>query len=271
MGIPLVRGRDFLPDELSGGRRVIIINQTMARTLWHDRVPVGWTLKLKESEKLDGISYTVIGVAQDVHQAGLDVVPRSDIDMPLSTMPEPLTEQAIALRTSLPVQEILPGVRRELRRLEPSAVVFDVHSMQEVLTGSYSVSYARIQSALLSAFGVLALLIGAFGLYGLTSYIVTERHREIAIRLAVGASRLQITRLVLRQAASMLGVGIVLGTAGALLVDRSLQSILFGASAVPVATLSIAVSILATSAVVGVAVPTRRAMNIDPARILRQE
>lgn len=270
MGIPLVRGRDFRPEDLSGGRHVAIINQTMARTLWHDQDPIGWILKLKESEKLDGMSFTVIGVAQDVHQAGLDVAPRSEIEMPLSTMPAPLTEQVIALRTSLGAAAILPSVRRELQRLEPSAVVFNVQTMQEVLTGSYSVSYTRILSTLLSAFGVLALLIGAFGLYGVTSYIVAERHHEIAIRLAIGASRSQITRLVLRQGVLMLGVGIILGSVGALLVNRYLQSMLFGVGGVPVVTLSLAVSVLTIAAVVGVTVPTLRAMHIDPAHILRQ-
>jgi predicted permease len=271
MGIPLVHGRDFLPEDLSGGHRVVIVNQTMARTLWHDRDPVGSTLKLKESEKLDGIPFTVIGVTQDVHQAGLDVAPRSEIEMPLSTMPEPLTEQVIALRTSLGASAILPSVRLELQRLEPSAVVFDVQTMQEVLAGSYSVSYARILSILLSAFGVLALLIGACGLYGVTSYIVTERHREIAIRLAVGAARSQITRLVLRQGVLMLGVGVILGSVGALLVDRSLQSMLFGVGGVPVVTLLLAVSVLAIATAGGITVPTLRAINIDPARSLRQE
>jgi predicted permease len=271
MGIPLVRGRDFLPEDLLGGHHVVIINQTMARSLWHDRDPVGWTLKLKESEKLDAISFTVIGVAQDVHQAGLDLAPRSEIEMPLSTMPEPLTDQVSALRTSLGAQAVLPSIRRQVQRLEPRAVVFNVQTMKEVLIGSYSVSYARVLSTLLSAFGALALLIGAFGLYGVTSYIVTERHREIAIRLAIGASRSRITRLVLRQGVLMLGVGIILGAGGALLVARSLQSMLFGVGGVPAVALSLAVSILAIAAAAGVAVPTFRAANMDPAHILRQE
>jgi predicted permease len=271
MSIPLLRGRDFLPDDLAGGHHVAIINQTMARTLWGDGDPVGWTLKLKESETLDGIPFTVIGVAQDVHQAGLEVAPRSEIEMPLSTMPESLTEQAIALRTSLNGSAILPSIRRELEHLDPNAVLFDVEMMQEVLNRSYSVSYTRILSTLLSAFGALALLIGAFGLYGVTSYIVTGRHREMAIRLAIGASRSQITRLVLRQAVVMLGAGFFAGGIGALLVDRSLKTMLFGVGAVPASALSLAVLVLLIAAAAGVAVPTLRATNIDPARSLRQE
>jgi putative ABC transport system permease protein len=271
MGIPLVRGRDFLPEDLSAGHHVVIVNQTMARTLWGDRDPVGWTLKLKESEKLDGISFTVIGVAQDVHQAGLDIAPRSEMEMPLSTMPDPATEQVIALRTSLGSSAILPSVRRELDRLESNAVAFDVRTMQEVMDRSYSVSYARILSTLLSAFSVLALLIGAFGLYGVTSYLVTERHREMAIRLAIGASRSQITRFVLRQSSFMLGAGFIVGVLGALFLDRSLKSVMFGVSAVPVSALSLAACVLVIATAAGIAIPTLRATKIDPARSLRQE
>jgi len=271
MGIPLVRGRDFLPGELLAGHHVVIVNQTMARTLWANRDPVGWTLKLKESEKLNGVSFTVIGVAQDVHQAGLDVAPRSEIEMPLSTMPAPLTEQVIALRTSLEPSSILPSVRRELDRLEPNAVAFDVRTMQEVLDRSYSVSYTRILSTLLSAFSALALLIGAFGLYGVTSYLVTERHREMAIRLAIGASKAQITRLVLRQSSVMLGAGFIAGAFGALLINRSLKSVMFGIGAAPASALSLAVCVLLIAAAAGVAIPALRATKIDPARSLRQE
>jgi predicted permease len=271
MGIPLVRGRDFLPEDLAAEHHVVIINQTMARTLWGDRDPVGWTLTLKESEKLNGIPFTVIGVAQDVHQAGLDVAPRSEIEMPLSTMPTPLREQVIALRTSLEPSAVLPSVRRELDRLDSNAVAFDVRTMQEVMDRSYSVSYARILSTLLSAFSVLALLIGAFGLYGVTSYLVTERHREMAIRLAIGASKVQITRLVLRQSSVMLGAGFIAGAFGALLISRSLKSVMFGVGAAPASALSVAVCVLLIATTAGVAIPTLRATKIDPARSLRQE
>ncbi len=104
----------FLPEELSGARHAVIINQTMAHTLWRDRDPVGWTLKLNESAALNGVAYTVIGVAQDVRQSGLDVPARSEIEFPLSTMPAPLTDQAIVVRTSLPEAAILHSIRSRI-------------------------------------------------------------------------------------------------------------------------------------------------------------
>ncbi len=271
MGIPLIRGRDFLPEELSGARRAVIINQTMARTLWQDRDPVGWTLKLNESDALNGVPYTVIGVAQDVHQSGLDLPARSEIEFPLSTMPEPMTDQVVVVRTTLPEATILSSIRGEVRRLAPGSAVFDVNTMREVLEGSYSVAYTRILSLLLSTFAVLALLIAAFGLYGVTSYIVRERFRELAIRLAVGASRTQLMRFVLREGVSMLGIGLVVGVAGAILANRWLESVLFGVTGLPILTVCLAVSVLTAAATLGIALPAFRAAHVDPVQILRQE
>ncbi len=263
MRIPLVRGRDFLPEELCGAHRAVIINQTMAHTLWHDRDPVGWTLKLNESEALNGISYTVIGVARDVHQSGLEIPARSEMDFPLSTMPEPMTEQVLVLRTAFPEATVLASVRQQVQRLESGAAIFDLNTMHEVISGSYSVEYTRILSLLLSAFAVIALFIAAFGLYGVISYLVTERLRELAIRLAVGASRIQIMNFVLCQGVPMLAFGVVTGTGGALLASRSLESILFGLNGLPIFALCLAALALTAAAGLGIALPVFRATHVD--------
>ncbi len=243
----------------------------MARTLWRDRDPIGWTLKLNESEALNGTSYTVIGVAQDVHQSGLEVPPRPEMEFPLSTMAVPLTSQVVALRTALPEATSVASIRQELRRLESGTAVFDVNTMHEVLSGSYSVAYTRIQSLLLSVFAMLALLIAAFGLYSVTSYLVTEHLRELAIRLAVGASRTQIMSSVLRQGIPMLASGVIASAGGALLASRSLESMLFGLNGVPIFALCLAASVLIAAAGLGIALPAFRATHVDPIQILRQE
>ena len=271
MGIPLVRGRNFLPEELVGARHTVIINETMARTLWRERDPIGWTLKLNESEALNGASYTVIGVVQDVHQSGLDVPARPEMEFPLPTMPEPMTDQVIVIRTTLAEATVVASIRQELQTLDSGAAVFDVQTMHEVLSGSYSVAYTRVLSLLLSAFAALALLIAAFGLYSVTSYLVTERLRELAIRLAVGASRSQIMRLVLQQGVSMLAFGVVAGAGGAILAGRSLESMLFGLNGLPIFALCLATLVLVIAAGLGIALPTFRATHVDPVQILRQE
>jgi putative ABC transport system permease protein len=191
--------------------------------------------------------------------------------MPLSTMPDPLSEQVIVLRTAMPEAAVVPTVRRVLQGLDSSAALFNIHPMHEVLTGSYSVSYTRTLSLLLSAFASLALFIAAFGLYGVMSYIVTERLREVAVRLAVGASRVQISQFVLRQSVPLLVAGLILGTGGAFLASRGLESLLFGLHGVSPFTLFVSVSILTLAAAIGIAVPAFRATRVDPIQLLRQE
>jgi ABC-type antimicrobial peptide transport system permease subunit len=186
-------------------------------------------------------------------------------------MPAPIAGQVIVLRTTLPEAAIVPTVRLEVQRLESGGAVFDVHTMRDVLSGSYSVSYTRILSLLLSAFAFLALLIAAFGLYSVTSYIVTERLRELAIRLAVGASHAQVMQFVLRQSAPMVVLGLILGVCAAFLARRSLQSTLFGSTGVPPFTLFLSASILVAAAALGIALPAFRAAQVDPVQLLRQE
>jgi ABC-type antimicrobial peptide transport system permease subunit len=143
--------------------------------------------------------------------------------------------------------------------------------MHEVLSGSYSVVYTRILSLLLMAFAAVALFIASFGLYSVTSYLVTERLRELAIRLAVGASRTQIMSFVLRQGILMLVFGVIAGAGGALLASRSLETMLFGLNGLPIFALCLATSVLTAAAGVGIALPAFRATHVDPLQILRQQ
>jgi ABC-type antimicrobial peptide transport system permease subunit len=163
----------------------------------------------------------------------------------------------------------MPAVRREIRKLDPGAAVFGIETMHEVIADS--VSYTRILSMLLSAFAALALIIAAFGLYGVMSYLVNERMRELAIRQALGATGLKITKLVFRQSMAMLAGGLVLGALGAFLASRSLASMLYGMGGVPAASFVIAACVLAAAAALGIAIPALRAARVDPMQALRQE
>jgi predicted permease len=267
MGIPLVRGRNFLPEELAGKRLAIIINETMARTLWKDRDPIGWTVKSEPD--FGGKVFTVIGIAHDVKQAGLNAPTRSEYYMALPTLDESWTEQSIAVRTTLNASEIMPAVRREVRKLDPGAAIFGIATMHEVIADS--VSYTKMLSVLLSAFAALALIIAAFGLYGVMSYLVNERTRELAIRQALGATGLGLTKLVFRQSLAMLAGGLVLGALGAVLASRSLASMLYGMGRTGASSFFIAACVLLAAAVLGIAIPALRAAKVDPMQALRQE
>jgi ABC-type antimicrobial peptide transport system permease subunit len=143
--------------------------------------------------------------------------------------------------------------------------------MRDVLNGSYSVTYTRLLSILLSTFAVLSLFIAAFGLYGISSYAVTERRRELAIRSAIGASGARLMRHVLQQSAYVLGVGLLLGGVGAFFATRSLESALFGVSGLPILTVLSAAAVLSVAAGLGISIPTFRAGRIDPVQILKQQ
>ncbi len=262
MGIPLIRGRNFLPEELAGKTQAAIINETMARTLWHDRDPIGWKIKM-------GGTFTVVGIARDVRQTGLSYPARSEMYMTLPTFDEPLTEQSIVLRSTVAEDRLLPSIRRAIRGIEPNAAVFRVKTMHEVLADS--VSYTRMTATLLFLFAVLALCIAAFGLYGVMSYVVGERMREFAIRLAVGAKPLQLVRMVLGQSIATLGVGLLLGLGGVALMSRLLTGLLFGVRAIDVSSMAISLLVLSGAALLGLIGPALKAIHVDPIDALREE
>jgi putative ABC transport system permease protein len=271
MGIPIIGGRDFTGQEIRGAGHPVIVNQAMAHALWGTRNPIGWTLQLKESAALDGLAYTVIGIAHDVHQSGLEIPARPEMEFPLATMPEAMTEQVMVVRTAIDESSVLTSIRQETQRLNSSAAISNMQSMSEVLGGSFAVQYARVLSSLLSGFGLIALFIAAFGLYGVTSYLVAERLRELAIRLAVGASRIQIMNAILRQGASMLILGSLVGIVGVISTTRLFESALFGVQGIPLAALVTAFFALTAAALLGMALPVLRATRVDPVQILRQE
>lgn len=271
MGIPIVGGRAFAEQDLQGAGRPVIINQAMAHALWGSQNPLGSTLQLKESAALNGLMYTVVGIARDVHQSGLEIPARPEMEFPLATTPVPMTEQVMVIRSAINDSDVLAAVRREMRRLDSAAAVSNVHPMDEVLGGSFAVQYTHMLSSLFSGFSFVALFIAAFGLYGITSYLVADRLRELAIRLAVGASRLQIVTAILRQGLSMLVVGALAGIIGVFACARLLQSALFGVDGIPFPALLAALSAMTGAALLGMILPVLRATHIDPIQILRQE
>ncbi len=264
MGIPLVRGRVFSPEEMAGKQKAMVISEKMARTLWGDRDPVGWKV-----EFYDGQPYTVIGVARDVRQSGLAEAARAELYVPLATRSEAMVTHSIAVRSPLPVDSLAPLIRGEIRSLDSQAGVYRVKTMQDVL--SDSVSNQRITATLLTMFAGLALILAAFGLHGVMSYLVTERRHEFAIRLAIGARPAELMRMVFRQSFTMIGIGIVLGLGAAFAVSKTLPSLLYGVSELDAATLTAAVVVLASVAAAAVGVPALRALRIDPIVALRQE
>jgi ABC-type antimicrobial peptide transport system permease subunit len=213
--------------------------------------------------------YTVIGIARDVRQSGLAQASRAELYVPLATQSASMTGQSLAVRSPLSMDQLAPLIRRELQNADPQAAVYRVKTMQEVLADS--VAFQRIMVTLLGMFAGLALLLAAFGLHGVMSYLVTERRHVFAIRLAIGARPAEVMRMVFRQSFTMVGIGIALGLGAAFAVSKTLPSLLNGVSELDAATLAVAVVVLASVAAAAVGVPALRALRIDPIVALRQE
>ena len=263
MGIPLVRGRTFLPEEAAGKKGAVIVNEKMARTLWGARDPIGWPMD-SDSEPA-----RVVGIARDVRQSGLDQPAYPEMYMPLGGRSAPITEQAVVVRSSLPAASLAPLIHREIRSADPQAAVSNFKTMQEVLADS--VGYERVTTTLLGLFAALALLLAAFGLYGVMSFLVHERMREFAIRLAVGAQPAQLLRMVFRQSLAIVGVGLALGLGGVYTVTRVLPAVLYGIHAIDAPSLAASIAVLIVAALFALALPARRATKVDPILMLRQD
>lgn len=189
--------------------------------------------------------------------------------MPLASYPRPLTEQTIVVRTALPMDQAAPAIRRELGAVDAAAAVYRMKTMDEEI--SDSVSYSRITATLLSLFAGLALMLAAFGLHGVMSYVVSERRREFAIRVAIGARPGQLVRLIGGQSAAMLGIGLAVGAAGAVLVSRLLPGLLMGVEKLDAAPVAVSIGVLLAAAAGGLAIPAWRASRVDPILTLRQD
>ena len=263
MGIPLVRGRNFLPEEMGGRRGAAIINETMARTLWGERDPIGWPLETTPDPG------RVVGVVRDVRQSGLEQAARPEMYMPLTAESFRQTEQSIVVRSPLGAAALGAAIRREIAGVDGQAAVYQVQPMEEV--AAESVRYAKITATLLALFAGLALLLAAFGLHGVMSYVVHERMREFAIRMAIGAQPGQLAGAIFVQSLKMVGVGVALGLGGVWVVTRVLPDVLYGVHAVDARSVGAAVAVLGAAAGVALAAPAWRATHIDAIEMLRED
>jgi putative ABC transport system permease protein len=262
MNIPFVEGRDF--DDRDSGKSpdVVIINQEMARRYWPDEDPIGKRLAVG-----NGPWREVVGVVGDVKQSGLDVETRPEMFWPYYQMGLPFA--TIVVRTKGDPKAMAAAVRGEMQAIDKDLPIYNVKTVEEII--SESVAPRRLNMLLLGTFGGLALVLAAVGLYGVMSYSVAQRTREIGIRMALGADQGVVMRLVLSQGMALALIGVAVGVGASLLLTRLMSSLLYGVSATDPVTFA-AISLM----LVGVAgaasyVPARRAMKVDPMIALRYE
>ena len=269
MGIPLVRGREFTGHDVETSGRVVIINEASARRYWPNDDPIGQRISIGATAEWREI----VGVVGDTRHEGLDADADPAAYLPQHQRFESLgagfsRAMTLVIRTTGDAASVTPLVRAAVSNVDRQVPIGVVRPMGELLDDS--IALRRLNFVLVSAFAFVALSLTSAGLYGVMAYLVTQRTREIGVRMALGASRTQVLALVLREAGSMTLLGIGIGVAGALVLTRFMATMLFGISAAnPLVYLSMSL-LLALVALLAVAVPSSRAARIDPLSAIRE-
>jgi len=285
VGLPLLLGRDFRDDDNPAfspdppttimaelhqpelpGPRVAIITESMARRFFPGRNPIGSHVCFAEEYEADH-AYEIIGVVKDAHYFGL----RKEIE-PMVYLPlwrQNTFSKAICIRTTRDMAGLVADVRRLVTDLDPAVPVMNARTMEQQI--DEDILEDRLIATLSSFFGVMALLLAAVGLYGVISYAVTRRTREIGIRMALGAPRSAVLRLVIRDAGLLITAGAIIGIPSALALTRLVKSFLYGISAQDPVTIIAGTTVLAAAALLACFVPARRATKVDPMAALRCE
>jgi predicted permease len=267
MGIPLLAGRDFTGLDTAEAPKVAIVSERIV----HDYFPGGPGGALGRRVRLGerGQWLTVVGVVADIRQMGLDGEVQPMIYVPFQQERSDLVRfVAFVARTAIPAS-VAEGIRAEIRRLAPDLPIQSAVTMDEAVAAS--VAQPRFRTLLLGLFAMTATLIAMCGIYGLMDYAVTQRRREIGVRMALGAERREVLRLVLMRALRIVVVGLIVGLAGAAAVARVLQTFLFGVTPTDPIAFTVVTLLLMAVGLMAAWLPARRATRIDPCVALRAE
>ena len=266
LGIPLIEGRYFEDRDTASAPPVAIINQTMAKRFWPDRSPIGSRIQVEEKKV-----QTIVGVIGDVKQSGLAAPVAMEIYTPVAQTGFAFLTQrmSLAVRSEGDPAALSAAIRRAIQNIDPAQPVYRVQTMEAAIEESLAAN--RFNTLLLSIFAGLALLLGMIGVYGVMSYTVRQRTREIGIRIALGARAADVFRLVLGESLALAGAGIVIGLAASLALSRVLSGLLFEVSPRDPAILAIVTASMALVAALAAYFPARRAMKVNPSVALRYE
>jgi len=259
MKIALLKGRLIDERDYQGAPGTIVINDTMARRYFAGEDPIGKVVRNPHGRG------EVVGVVGDVKHYGLDSAPRAELFMP--AWQQPLNGMALIVRTASDPNGFVETIRREVLAIDAEQPIYDVSSMVDVV--SRSVFLPRISTLLLAAFAVSALLLAIVGIYGVVSYTVTERTRELGVRMALGADAETTLRLVLGRSMLLVAGGTMCGLIASLAITRAIAGLLYDVSPLdPIVFVGVSV-LLAASGFVASVIPARRATRVDPIVALR--
>jgi predicted permease len=261
MGTPLVSGRAFEPTDRAGGQVVLMVNEELAKRLWPGERIEGKQIRLGET------NFPVVGVVANMRQRGL--AEPVDPAVYIHAMQNFRSRMSIVVRTNGDPARFADPVRKAIWSLDRDQTITNVATLESVLGDA--VARPRLLAWLLALFGVIGLTLGALGIFGVLAYAVNQRRQEIGVRVALGAGPRSVLRLIVGQGMLLAGIGVVLGIAGASLMTRSMQSVLYGIGSSDVMTFAQVVLVLLAAAMLASWLPARRALKIDPVTALRYD
>jgi predicted permease len=265
-GIPLIAGRTFNASDTATSRKVAIVNQSLVRRFFPDRNPIGTTFEAGWNRPY---LVQIVGVCADAKFNSLRDKPQPTAFLPFTQRAGGWTEPNFAIATSLAVEAILPSLRDAVASVDRNVPVLDVRTQDEQIAAS--LQQPRIFADMTAAFGVLALMLASIGIYGIMAYSVSRRTSEIGIRMALGAERGRVLRMVVREASWMVAIGVIVGLGAALALGRLIGSMLYGLNSWDLATFATAGALLILVALAATWLPARRAAGLDPMKALRHE
>lgn len=262
--VPLERGRLFTSGDRLGGRKVVVVNQAAARKYWPGEDPIGRPVSVGQGGFWDDTAY-VVGVVGDLRYDTIDSLPQPDVY--LSYYQSPRGRMMVFLRTAGDPLALVPAARRVLREVAPDAPAYDARTLESRVADS--TAYARFSALLLALFAVMALVLAAIGVYGVISFSAGQRTREIGLRVALGATRGNVVRMVVGQGLGIALAGLVVGLSGALVATRVLRSMLYDVAPSDPLTFATIVVLLVATVLLATWIPARRASSIQPMEALR--
>jgi len=266
MGITILAGRDFDERDAREASKVTIIDERLAREYWPDQDPIGKRIRFGPPEDNEPW-HTIVGVVGEVKHQRLDASTRESVYLPFAQIP--IGGSGLAIRTSGRPESVIGAVRSQVRELDHDLPLTRVMPMTEVM--ARSVWQPRLYTALFGVFAMVALILATVGIYGVMSYAVTQRTREIGLRMALGAQTQDVLKLVVGHGVVITAIGVGVGLVAAAALTRLMSSLLFGVTTTDPITFA-AVSVLLAGVALGACfIPARRAAKVDPMVALRYE
>jgi putative ABC transport system permease protein len=263
MGIPMLRGRDFNEKDRGQSPLTLIVSEKFAERCWPNENPIGKRFKPGFNNPFG----EVVGVVGNVRNLRLEDEGRPAFYFSYGHIGMP--NLALVVRTTVPPESLAAEMRSSVAAIDAELPVFNIHSMDEFVANASG--QQRFQAVLLGLFSGLSLLLAAVGIYGLMSFLVKQRTHEIGIRMALGANRAQVLKLVVMKGLTLTAFGVVAGVIGAWALTRLMESMLFGVTPTDAATFGVVCGVLVLVALLACYIPARRATKVDPLIALRYE